>query len=219
MEFVLQSAKGGDEVIATARDERRLVRRMMAGDGDALDVFCHLFFQPLFRFALRRTGGDADLAEEVVQQTMCRAIDRAGTWRGEARLLTWLCAICRREIAAYYRKLQRAPVRVEFTEDLPEVRAALESLLAEEADPERRATRNEIAALVHVALDRLPVHYGLALEWKYLEGASMKDIARRLESTPKAVESLLTRARQAYRDALRTLLSGAAAQAETGGPR
>lgn len=206
-------------MIADAREEQRLIQKMLAGDGVALDAFCHRFFQPLFRFSLMRTGGDKDLAEEVVQQTLCRAIDRADTWRGEARLLTWLCAICRREIAAHYRRLQRAPVHVELTEDLPEVRAALESLLADEADPERRAARREIMALVHVALDRLPDHYGQALEWKYLEGASMKEIAIRLGSTPKAVESLLTRARNAYREALRLLLSAAAAKAGTGGAR
>jgi RNA polymerase sigma-70 factor (ECF subfamily) len=206
-------------MITDAREERRLVQRMLAGDDDALDAFCHRFFQPLYRFALMRTGGDADLAEDVVQQTLCRAIDRAGTWRGEAQLLTWLCAICRREIAMHFRRLQRAPVQVELTEDLPEVRAALESLLTDEADPERRAARSEIRALVHVALDRLPTHYGQALEWKYLEEATMEDIAERLGSTSKAVESLLTRARHAYRDALWALLSGTAARTGTGGAR
>jgi RNA polymerase sigma factor (sigma-70 family) len=79
---------------------------------------------------------------------------------------------------------------------------------ANDTDPERRVARAEVVGLVHAALDRLPPHYAQALEWKYLEGATMKEISARIDSTPKAVESLLTRARNAYRDALSALLAG-----------
>ena len=61
--------------------------------------------------------------------------------------------------------------------------------------------REEIGRFVQVALDRLPAHYGNALEWKYLENLPVKEIASRLEMGPKAAESLLTRAREAFRQA------------------
>jgi DNA-directed RNA polymerase specialized sigma24 family protein len=54
-------------------------------------------------------------------------------------------------------------------------------------------------------LDQLPTRYGDALEWKYGEGLSVKEIATRLGVGPKAAESLLTRARQAFRDAFATV--------------
>jgi RNA polymerase sigma-70 factor (ECF subfamily) len=54
---------------------------------------------------------------------------------------------------------------------------------------------------VHVALDHLPGHYKEALVGKYLEGASVDEIGRRLDLRYKAAESLLTRARQAFREA------------------
>jgi RNA polymerase sigma factor (sigma-70 family) len=79
--------------------------------------------------------------------------------------------------------------------------------------------RTEIIALVHVALDRLPSHYARVLEWKYLEGYTMKEIAGRIDSTSKAVESLLTRARIAFRDALSTLLDGHGPEPLGGGSR
>lgn len=198
-------------------DERRLVRRMMAGEEDAFETFFSAHCAPLYRFALKRSGGDAEAAEEVVQRTLCAAIDKIASWRGEARLLTWLCAICRHELAAYFRRESRVAARVELTEELPEVRAALESLLHGGSDPEEQTLRREIAGLVHVALDSLPPRYGQALEWKYLEDFSIKEIALRLDATPKAVESLLTRARGALSEALGVLLSGLGQRAVAGG--
>jgi RNA polymerase sigma-70 factor (ECF subfamily) len=82
------------------------------------------------------------------------------------------------------------------------VRAALESLDAASCDrPDEQLRRRELARVVQVTLDCLPEPYGDALEWKYIQGWSVDEIAGRLEVGPKAAESLLTRARQAFRDA------------------
>ena len=80
-------------------------------------------------------------------------------------------------------------------------RAALETVASLAAhDPETQLDRRELARLVQVTLDHLPGRYGDALEWKYLQGLSVEEIAERLGLGCKAVESLLTRARQAFRD-------------------
>ena len=68
-------------------------------------------------------------------------------------------------------------------------------------DPAATVAREELSRLVQVVLDQLPPHYGNALEWKYLEGAPVKEIAERLQISAKAAESVLTRAREAFRDA------------------
>ena len=73
------------------------------------------------------------------------------------------------------------------------------TLAADTEDPELRLLARETTTLVHVALDRLPAHYARALEWKYLEAVPVIEIGRRLELSPKAAESLLTRAREAFR--------------------
>jgi RNA polymerase sigma factor (sigma-70 family) len=67
-------------------------------------------------------------------------------------------------------------------------------------DPERLAGQRELAALVHLILDQLPARYGQALEWKYLEGHTTEEVARRMGIGYKAAESLLTRAREAFRN-------------------
>src|SRR6185436_50025 len=191
--------------------DRFLVARLLRGDEAAFSEFFEANFGALFRFALPRVGGDAHAAEEVVQATLCRAVRKLGTFRGEAALLTWLCTFCRHEISARYEKERRMPPMVDLVDELPEVRAALESLSAA-ARPETALQRGEIARLVQVVLDRLPGRYGDALEWKYIDGLSVAEIGERLGIAAKAAESLLARARAAFRDAFRAL-NGVGAEA------
>jgi RNA polymerase sigma-70 factor (ECF subfamily) len=188
---------------------------MLAGDERAFDQFFDGHFPGLYRFALTRLSHDEDAAEEIAQATICKAIAKLGTYRGEAALFTWLCTFCRHEISAYYKRNQLATRKVDLIEDTPEVRAALESVGGMFEDPGSAFDRAEVSRLVQVALDQLPSHYGNALEWKYLEGRSVKEIATRLKLSSKATESLLTRARAAFRDAFGALTQRPA----TRGPR
>lgn len=186
--------------------DRDLARRMQGGDERAFDEFFHGSFPALYRFALARTGHDAEAAEEVAQSTLCRAIAKLSTYRGEASLLTWLCTFCRHEISAYYERIGRVPLPMDLVEPDAEGTAALESLWVLAADdPEDALRRREVASFVHVVLDGLPSRYADALEWKYVDGLSVKEIASRLGVTAKAAESLLTRARVAFRDAFEAL--------------
>ena len=72
-------------------------------------------------------------------------------------------------------------------------------------DPQRQYQKHEAARLIQVALDRLPPKYGDALEWKYIEGYSVKEIATRLELSPEAAQSMLARARRSFQDIYGTL--------------
>jgi RNA polymerase sigma-70 factor (ECF subfamily) len=178
---------------------------MLRGDEDAFDCFFEATYPALHRFALARLGGDRDAAGEVAQASLCKAIRKLHTYRGEAALLTWLSTFCRHELYAYSRRNPER-LRVELVEDDPEVRAALESLRSTEAiDPDAALDRQRVASLVQRALDHLPPHYANALEWKYIDGFTVQEIAVRLNVGAKAAESLLTRARRAFRDAFRTV--------------
>jgi RNA polymerase sigma-70 factor (ECF subfamily) len=183
--------------------DRQLVSRMQRGDEAAFSEFFEGHFASLYRFALPRVGGDAGVAEEIVQATLCRAVRKLHTFRGEAALLTWLCTFCRHEISAHYHKVGSMPSMVNLSDDSMEIRAALESLGAEDSQ-----RRSDTARLVQVVLDRLPDRYGDALEWKYIEGLSVNEIATRLGVGAKAAESLLTRARAAFRDAFTAVYGG-----------
>jgi RNA polymerase sigma-70 factor (ECF subfamily) len=194
-------------------DSTALVRRLRAGDEAAFEEFFEANFHGLYRFALARVDQDAELAREVAQAAICKALDRLHTYRGEAPLFSWLCAICRFEISAHFRRLRRRPPETELVEDAAVPRGALDSIPFDLLDPEDQLLRREIARLVHVTIDHLPPHYSKVLEWKYVDGLSVKEIAAQLDVSAKAAESLLTRARQTFRDAFSSLAGGAAGTA------
>ena len=188
--------------------DRAVARRILGGDEAAFrEMFDH-FFPRLYRFALARLDGDADTARDIVQQTFCNAIQRLDGYRGEAALYTWFCQICRNVLADHFRKRGRGVARVVLLEDQPDARAILEALAAPVSDePESRVWRLQVRRLVEATLDALPGNYGDVLEWKYLDGQSVAEIAQRLGLGPKAAESQLQRAREAFRVAIADLAS------------
>ena len=183
-------------------DDRALATRLLRGDEPAFEYFFDTYSARLYRFASARVRNDGDAAEEVVQLTLSKALAKLATYRGEAALFTWLCTFCRHEISAFYARRERLAPETSLVEDAPDVRAALESLGAMSiSGPEEQYRRREVARLVQATLDSLPQTYGDALEWKYIQGWSVDEIANQLRVGPKAAESTLTRARQAFRDA------------------
>jgi RNA polymerase sigma-70 factor (ECF subfamily) len=190
--------------------DRDIVERLLRGDARGFDEFFNEYYPKLYRFVKRRVA-DSALAEDVAQGTLCRALTSLRGFRGEAALYTWLCTLCRRELSANLAATRPAAGFAHLTEDEPAVRAALESLLANEStDPLLATDRAQLRQAIRVTLDYLPSPYGDILEWKYLRDLSIDAIAQRLGRSPKAAESLLTRAREAFREAF-TLLAGAPA--------
>jgi RNA polymerase sigma-70 factor, ECF subfamily len=183
--------------------DKHLVERLLQGEEAAFETFFAAYFPRLFRFALYRLGGDADQAEDVAQVTLIKALDKLASYRGEAALFTWLCTFCRHEISAQCRRRGSMPETV--IEDEAALRAALESLTDLRDGPESVYARKELVRLIRVTLDTLPSAYGDALEWKYIDGVSVREIGERLGRSTKAAESLLTRAREAFRDGFATL--------------
>mgnify|MGYP001818311250 CR=1 FL=1 len=184
----------------TYSEDRKLVRRLVRGDERAFDAFVDDYYPRLYRFAYTRVGRDAATAEDVVQSTFTNVIRKIASYRGEAALFTWLCTFCRYEIAAVWRRSGRRGSEVELLEDSPDSRAALESLAVLQENTLARFESEELARLVWAVLDHLPIGYGNPLQWKYIHGLSVREIADRLGVSTKAVESRLTRARQAFRD-------------------
>lgn len=187
------------------QDDRKLVGRMLAGDSGAFDEFFSGYFARLYRFTVMRVGSDREGARDIVQEALCRAMRSLEGYRGEASLFTWLCQICRSLLAERYERVRRDAERLVAVEDDAAVRAALESLESPDDDPELAARRGDLSRLVQTVLDRLPARYGNALEWKYVEGLSVEAIAKRLEVGTLAAQSLLQRARVAFRDGFREL--------------
>jgi RNA polymerase sigma-70 factor (ECF subfamily) len=198
-------------------DDKRLAAGMQAGDDRAFEEFFNGYFDRLYRFAVIRLNDDAAAAEDVVQQTLCKAVEKISQYRGESALFTWLCRICRNTIVDSFRATDRPRGQVVPFEDSDEIRLALESISAMDmSDPLQDTASAQIKRLVRVVLDYLPRRYGQVLEWKYIEGLSVNEIASELGVAPKAAESTLTRARCAFREGFAALGLGDALKLSLG---
>lgn len=191
----------------TTHDDKALAERILAGDAAAFRRLFDELFPKLYRFAMLRLDGNRDDVCEVVQQTYCRAFEQLARYRGEASLFGWMCQICRNAIFDLGRQRQRMATAV------PDSDATIESFLEAlsapvEDEPEAQVVRMELVRLVQSTLDGLPARYGDVLEWKYVDGLPTLEIAQRLDIGAKAAESLLGRARGAFREAM-ALVAGA----------
>ncbi len=192
-------------------DDSVLVRDLLAGDERAFARFFEGYFPRIYRFALSRLNRDEQSAAEVTQATLTKVLRHLEKFRGDSSLFTWSCQICRNEIADSLRAQRRHASRVVPIDDRPELREALEAIGAPEfTQPAESLSRDQTRQLVRSVLDRLPDHYGDALEWKYVEGASVMEIGSRLGISHAAAQSLLQRARPAFRLALESVFGAEA---------
>ena len=163
-----------------------LARGVLSGDESAAEAFFGEYFPRLFRFARARLAGDEDAAEEIAQATLIRAVRKLHTFRGEAALFTWLCTLCRREMADWLRRNGRT-AETSLAGDHTDLQGALEAAARLAVDPESAAGRQELSDLVQLTLEQLPSRYGQALDWKYIQGFSVAEIASRLGIGDKLV--------------------------------
>lgn len=195
--------------------DKKLVKQLLAGNERAFDRFFEENFARLYRFALARLSDDPDAAREVAQITLSKAIRKLHTYRAESALFTWLCAICRNETSDWLAKQGRYREHIVLVEDFPEIQAAVDSVqVPEQMNPEHHYRRVELLRLIQVALDRLPPKYGDVLEWKYIEGYSIKEISGKLNIRDEATQSLLARARRAFSEVYSALSDGLDQQTE-----
>lgn len=184
--------------LADHRSDLALVRRMHKGDRSAFDEFVAQVLPVLQRFAASRLRTDPEVVRDVVQSTLCKAIESLPGYRGEGALLSWVCGICRFEIFALFKDRQRAPY-IGLFEENAEMEKALARVRLAVDDPEQSLVEDEVRSMVHLTLDSLPGNYGRLLELKYCQAASVREIALDLGLSEKAVESRLTRARAAFK--------------------
>ncbi|MDJ0749038.1 MAG: RNA polymerase sigma factor [Woeseiaceae bacterium] len=186
--------------------DKKLAERVIGGDRASFDAFFSSYYPRLYRFALARLDADTDLADETAQVVLCQAVSKLDTYRGEAPLFSWLCTFCRHEVSKQLKSRKRAQGDTALVEDDPSVRAALDSLLTDtSSDPDAAVYQHEVRRLVRVALDHLPSLYADTLEAKYVHDMSVQEIALTIGKSAKATESLLTRARTAFKENFNSL--------------
>ena len=177
-------------------------QRALRGEPEAVKELTGAILQPLFAFCLYRVGRNQHLCEEVVQETLIRALRDLHNYdppRANNNIFAWLTGLARNEIHRVLSR-ERAAVSLEslwakMDKELLGVFARLD----EAPFGDELLQREETRELVNATMSQLPVNYREALEAKYLNGKSVRDLATIWHVSEKAVESQLTRARKAFR--------------------
>ena len=163
--------------------DRELAEALMhEGDEGAFRELYRRHTPRLLQFALRVLGGSELDAEDVVQETWIRAVERLDTFRWESKLPTWLSGIAMNQCRDLWRKKNGREVDFEVAPEMP-VKAGQHD---ERIDLER-------------AIEMLPVGYRTVLLLHDLEGCTHDDIGRRLGIAAGTSKSQLSCARKAVR--------------------
>lgn len=168
--------------------DAELLSTHVAGDDRAFTVLIERHSDRLWSLALRVMGRPEDAAD-ALQDALISAFRRAGDFRGDAAVTTWLHRIV---LNACFDRLRRMAVR--RAEPLPEDADRAPELTAPD-DPERDAVRAGIADEVTAALRRIGADQRAALVLVDLEGYSMEQAARILGCAPGTVKSRCSRGR------------------------
>ena len=186
--------------------DETLVAALLEGEEAAFNRFFDIYAARVYQFALPRLGGDVEAAEEVAQSTLVKAMRSLRAFRGEAALFSWLCQICRHQAIDYLRRNRRHTNHVVRIDDNAQLRAALVAIHAPASDePLHCCGSSETRRLVQSVLGRLPSRYAEVLHWKYIEERSVAEIGETMGIGHSAAESILARARTAFRRAMETV--------------
>lgn len=180
-------------------DERDLVDRMRRGDQRAFNEFFDTYVPRLSAFAGRRSSLDVVAIEDVVQATMINAMRNLGSYRGDAALFTWLCKICRNQLADARRSAARRPGTQSLEELLSGRPSGTVVELTDFRDPLDECETDSTRSAVRRVINSLPGNYARVLELRFGDELSGREIATTLQLSQDAAESLLARARQAFK--------------------
>jgi RNA polymerase sigma-70 factor, ECF subfamily len=189
---------------ADARD-RADMEKLQAGQDAALDDLMERHATPVFHFLCRMVGNEDD-ANDLAQETFVRVFKSAKSFRTGEKFSTWLFTIAANLARNHFRWRARHPALFLDAEN-PETEQSIRSTLPTNSPaPNETVLAEERAAAVRTAVQRLPEDLREAIvlcEWQEL---SLAEAAAILETTPKAVESRLYRARGILRGKLKSWL-------------
>jgi RNA polymerase sigma-70 factor (ECF subfamily) len=173
-------------------EDRKLVVAILQKDRKATAEFIARYADPVYRYVRSRLVPRLDLVDDLVQEVFLAAWENLGAYRGDSPLGSWLQGIARHKVENYYRACLRAPLPLEeASQNAPKVM---------EVDIDELLDHRRLQEKAQSVLATLPQAYRLALLWRYWEQRSAHEMAMRTGKTEKAIERLLARAREMFRE-------------------
>jgi RNA polymerase sigma-70 factor (ECF subfamily) len=189
---------------AGAQDQADM-EQLIAGRDAALNDLMERHATPLFHFLCRMVGNEDD-ASDLAQETFVRVFRARASFRTSEKFSTWLFTIAANLARNHFRWRSRHP-NVSLEAETGEAEQTLGSTLpANDPAPNEQALTAERAEAVRTAVSKLPEDLREAIVLCEWEERSVAEAAVILETTPKAVESRLYRARQILRERLKQWL-------------
>jgi RNA polymerase sigma-70 factor, ECF subfamily len=185
--------------------DAQLMLRFKNGDAEAFEQLFSRHTSAMVNFVYRFVR-DRQLAEELAQEIFLRVYEGAARYRASARFTTWLYKIATNVCLNEIRKPRFRAVH----QSLPEGRSPELHIPYDRFDrnnaPEKLLERQAIARAIRDALSRLPDKQRTAFILNKYQELSYVEVADVMNTSEKAVKSLIHRAKEALAESLKTLL-------------
>jgi RNA polymerase sigma-70 factor, ECF subfamily len=186
-------------VLDLGSNDDRLLDRARQKDREAIRLIVKQHNQRLYRIARAIVRNDSD-AEDVLQEAYVRAFASLDSFRGEARLGTWLARIVINEALGLIRRRKPA-IDIGLIAASPALYAQIIPFpdANRVPDPETTMAQTEIRALLERAIDKLAPPFREVLVARLVEGMSVAETADLFKIPPQTVKTRLYRARALLR--------------------
>jgi len=129
--------------------------------------------------------GDVSIAEELTAESLLAAATAAKRNAVAEVTVAWLIGIARHKLVDHWRRVERETRNLTLMADAVELDDPWDDIVE--------------AQRAHEVLARLPAPQRIALALRYLDGLPVADVAARVGRSLHATETLLVRARAAFR--------------------
>jgi RNA polymerase sigma-70 factor (ECF subfamily) len=184
-----------------ARQANLSLEALKAGDPEEVGHFVEANSEAVYRLALRMLG-DAQDAEDVLQETFVKALRGLKTFEGRSSLSTWLFRIATNEALMLLRK--KKPDTISIDEEREDDGGSPEPVQLVDwcCMPESELLSDESKRHMEAAIQKLSPALRAVFELRDIEGLSVKETADILNVTESVVKTRLLRARLKLREDL-----------------
>jgi RNA polymerase sigma-70 factor (ECF subfamily) len=178
--------------------ETRLAKLARNGDREAFETLVDLYQDKIYYFALRMLG-NAQEAEDVVQETFLRVYTNLDRYDETHKFSTWIYRIANNLCIDRLRR-RKPTLSLDFEDENGDTTGAGYAVLSSEEDrPEEQMILSELQTTVRDAIEKLPDKYKSVVVLRYLHDLSLQEIGEVLDLPVTTVKTRVHRAREALR--------------------
>lgn len=188
--------------------DAELIAAFRNGDVSAFEQIYRLHHRYVHAQA-RRVISDPHRAEDITQEAFLRLVRQLLTGDGQLKLRAWLHRTATNLAIDEHRRSRTVQQYQDQRSPLDELPRTLER--SDRGHPEQEAESSEVRRAIREVIDSLPERYRSILALRELEGLDYISIAKVMNLSVSAVESLLFRARRRFTEVYQQANGGAVA--------